>query len=142
MAILIQVSVDDGVGNGVAITQNPYDPVRPAVLINVQASGANVTGARGEELPEQWLVFTYLPAREPELIARSTVTGGAPILRRGELLELTRQLELVHAHFAPRFTAGSNAVDVEFLVAGPERRPVLVQARPFRVVWQGRETAP
>src|SRR5690606_5845311 len=37
MAILIQVSVDDGVGNGVAITQNPYDPLRSAVLINVQA---------------------------------------------------------------------------------------------------------
>lgn len=139
MAILIQVSVDDAIGSGVAITQNPYDPARPGVLINVQSMQATVTGAHGDELPEQWLVFTYLPAREPELIARSTLTGGAPIMRRAEVLELTRQLELVHGRFAPHLAmSGSNAVDVEFLIAGPERAPVLVQARPFTVVWDGR----
>lgn len=140
MAVLIQVSVDDSIGNGVAITANPYDEVRPGVLINVQRRGASVTGAHGDQIPEQWLVFTYLPDREPELIARSSMENGAPIMRREEVLELTRQLEVVHAHFAPRFGSVSNAVDVEFLVAGAERRPVLVQARPLRVAWHGRES--
>jgi hypothetical protein len=141
MAVLVQRSVDDAIGNGVAITANPYDGERPGVLINIQRTGASVTGARGDELPEQWLVFTYLPDREPELIARSTLTNGDAIMRREEVLELTRQLEVVHARFMPHFSDGSNAADVEFLIAGPARRPVLVQARPLRIAWQGREGA-
>ncbi len=138
MAVLVQVSIDDAIGNGVAVTANPYDAIRPGVLINMQRTGGSVTGAHGDEIPEQWLVFTYLPAREPELIARSSLTGGAPILTRDEVLEITTQLEAIHQHFVPRFSDGSNAVDVELLVAGPERRPIFVQARPLRVVWQGR----
>ncbi len=141
MAVLVQRAVDDAAGNGVAITANPYDPVRPGVLINIQARGASVTGAVGDQIPEQWLVFTYLPDREPELIARSSLSPDAPILRREEVLELTRQLEVVHQTFAPRMGAdGSNAVDVEVLLTGGDRRFVLVQARPYRVVWAGRET--
>lgn len=140
MAVLIQYSVDDAHGNGVAITANPYDRVRPGVLINIQASGASVTGAHGDQIPEQWLVFTYLPAREPELIARSSLSPERPILRREEVLDLTRQLEAIHAVFAPRMARdGSNAVDVEMLLAGEDRHFVLVQARPYRVAWQGRE---
>jgi hypothetical protein len=139
MAVLVQVSVDDAVANGVAITANPYDPIRPGVLVNIQATGASVTGARGDQMPEQWLVFTYLPSREPELIARSSLTGGAAILGRVEVLEITRQLEVIHERFVPTFRDGSNAVDVELLVAGEDRHAVFVQARPHRVVWQGRE---
>ncbi|HJL17961.1 MAG TPA: PEP/pyruvate-binding domain-containing protein [Sandaracinaceae bacterium LLY-WYZ-13_1] len=138
MAVLVQKSVDDTVGNGVAITANPYDRQRRGVLINVQAPGASVTGARGDQIPEQWLVFTYLPAREPELLARSSLTDGRPILRRAEVLDLTRQLEAIHARFLPRFAEHSNAIDVEFLVTERERDVVMVQARPFRVSWQGR----
>lgn len=48
----------------------------------------------------------------------------------------------MHAHFAPRFTDGSNAVDVELLVTGPERRPILVQARPIRIVWEDADPQP
>lgn len=140
MAVLIQVSIDDAVANGVAITANPYDPVRPGVLINIQTSGATVTSARGDQIPEQWLVFTYLPAREPELLARSTLSPEVPILRREEVLELTRQLEAIHAVWEPRMAEdGSNAVDVEMLLAGEDRHFVLVQARPYTVVWEGRE---
>ena len=138
MAVLVQRSIDDGIGSGVAITANPYDSVRPGVLINFQAFGATVTSAQGDQLPEQWLVMTYLPAREPELIARSSLNHGAPLLRRAEVLEMTRQLEIIHAHWQPTFDQSANAVDVEMLVAGPEREIVFVQARPYRVTWQGR----
>ncbi len=140
MAVLIQSSIDGALGNGVAITANPYDPVRPGVLINIQTDGASVTGARGDQVPEQWLVFTYLPAREPELISRSSLSPDAPILRREEVLELTRQLEVIQAVWEPRMRQdGSNAVDVEMLLTREPRRFVLVQARPYRVVWRGRE---
>ena len=142
MAVLIQFSIDGAIGNGVAITANPYDPVRPGVLINIQADGASVTGAHGDQIPEQWLVFTYLPAREPELIARSSMSPDAPILRREEVLEFTRQLEVIHAAWEPRMSQnGSNAVDVEMLLTSEPRHFVLVQARPYTVVWQGRESA-
>lgn len=140
MAVLIQRSIDDAHGNGVAITANPYDRVRPGVLINIQTNGASVTGAHGGQIPEQWLVFTYLPAREPELIARSSLSPDRPILRRAEVLEFTRQLEVIHSIFEPRMSRdGSNAVDVEMLLAGDDRHFVLVQARPYRVAWQGRD---
>lgn len=140
MAVLVQVSIDDAFANGVALTRNPYDPVRSqGVLINIQTTGASVTGAHGDQIPEQWLVYTYLPAREPELLARSSLTEGQPLLRREEVLRFTEQLELIHETFSPRFQDGSNAVDVEMLLAGEDRHFVLVQARPYRVVWQGRE---
>ncbi|MFK7989789.1 MAG: PEP/pyruvate-binding domain-containing protein [Sandaracinaceae bacterium] len=137
MAILVQVSIDDAIGNGVAITQNPYDRLREGVLINIQTTGASVTGAHGDQLPEQWLTFTYLPAREPELIARSSLTDGA-ILSREEVLRITRQLEDIHHAWRDHLSDGSNAVDVELLVR-ENREVVYVQARPYRVEWQGRE---
>lgn len=140
MAVLVQVSIDDAFANGVALTRNPYDPVRSeGVLINIQRTGASVTGAHGDQIPEQWLVYTYLPAREPELLARSSLTEGQPLLSRDEVLRFTEQLELIHETFTPRFEDGSNAVDVEMLLAGEDRHFVLVQARPYRVVWHGRE---
>ncbi|MGE0788513.1 MAG: PEP/pyruvate-binding domain-containing protein [Sandaracinaceae bacterium] len=140
MAVLVQYSIDDAVANGVALTRNPYDPLRSeGVLINIQRTGASVTGAHGDQIPEQWLVFTYLPAREPELLARSTLTDGEALLRREEVLAFTEQLEMIHQVFTPRFSDGSNAVDVEMLLAGADRHFVLVQARPYRVVWNGRE---
>lgn len=135
MSVLVQVSVDDGFAIGVAITQNPFDSRRPGVFVNVQTTAGSVTGARGDELPEQFLVFTYLPAREPEVISRSSRTGGAPILATADVLELTRRLEAIHALFRPHLPPPSNAVDVEFLVAGDDRRLVIVQARPYQVVW-------
>jgi hypothetical protein len=133
MAVLVQTSVDDGIAIGVALTANPFDRQRPAVFIDAQTMDGSVTGAGSDEVPEQFLVLTYLPEREPEVLSRSSRTGGAPILSDTEVLRLTDVLVALHAHFAPHFPAGSNAVDVEFLVAGPDHRPIIVQARPFAV---------
>lgn len=135
MAVLVQASVDDGIANGVALTANPFDARRPAVLIDAQTMDGSVTGAGSDEVPEQFLVLTYLPEREPEVLSRSSRTGGAPILGDAEVLRLTEVLVTLHAHFEPHFPEGSNAVDVEFLIAGPEHRPVIVQARPFTVTY-------
>lgn len=135
MAVLVQASVDDGIANGVALTANPYDRQRPGVLIDAQTMEGSVTGATSDEVPEQFLVLTYLPEREPEVLSRSSRTHGAPILSDAEVLRLTEVLVRLHEHFAPRFPEGSNAVDVEFLIAGPEHRPVIVQARPFTVTY-------
>lgn len=135
MAVLVQASVDDGIANGVALTANPFDATRPAVLIDAQTMEGSVTGAGSDEVPEQFLVLTYLPEREPEVLSRSSRTHGAPILGDTEVLRLTDVLVTLHEHFEPHFPEGSNAVDVEFLIAGPEHRPVIVQARPFTVTY-------
>lgn len=50
MAILVQVSVDQQIANGMAVTANPFSQDRPGLFINAQASGGSVTGARGNEL--------------------------------------------------------------------------------------------
>lgn len=135
MAVLVQASVDDGIAIGVALTANPFDRQRPAVFIDAQTMDGSVTGAGSDEVPEQFLVLTYLPEREPEVLSRSSRTSGAPILTDLEVLRLTDVLVALHAHFAPHFPSGSNAVDVEFLVAGPDHRPIIVQARPFAVTY-------
>ena len=135
MAVLVQASVDDGIAIGVALTANPFDRQRPAVFIDAQTMDGSVTGAGSDEVPEQFLVLTYLPEREPEVLSRSSRTGGAPILTSADVLRLTDVLMALHAHFAPHFPAGSNAVDVEFLIAGTDHRPIIVQARPFSVTY-------
>jgi hypothetical protein len=135
MAVLVQASVDDGIANGVAITANPFDARRPAVLIDAQTMDGSVTGAGSDEVPEQFLVLTYLPEREPEVLSRSSRTDGAPILSDAEVLRLTDVLVTIHDHFEPHFPDGSNAVDVEFLIAGADHHPVIVQARPFTVTY-------
>ncbi len=58
MAVLIQPFIDGAIATGVAITENPFKEGRRGVLINSQAVGTTVTGAIGNELPEQYLVST------------------------------------------------------------------------------------
>ncbi len=139
MAVLVQLAVDNSAASGVALTQNPYDPDRSkGVLINIQWPEASVTSAEGDQIPEQWLVYTYLPTRDPELLANSNLNQGSQILRGEEVLEFTQQLELIHKEFAPQLKNGCNAVDVE-MVLDKARKFFVVQARPHRVVWSGRE---
>ncbi len=134
MAVLVQPFVANVVANGVAITVNPYDEARPGVFINTQVTGSTVTGAQGNELPEQFLVYTWAEDLEPELLSRSSLTNGAAILSEAEVVALTRQLMRIHTSMAPRNVGTSNAMDVEFLLTR-DRRFVFVQARPFNVVY-------
>ena len=92
-----------------------------------------MTGAGGNEIPEQYLVYTYNAEPEPELLSRSSRTGGAPVLLGPEVIALTGLLRRVHVHFVPLYQGRANAIDVEFLVTPDPRRIVLVQARPYRV---------
>ncbi len=134
MAILVQPFVADVVANGVAITRNPYDEGRPGVFINTQVTGASVTGARGGEFPEQFVVYTWAEDLEPELISRSSLTDGAAILSEAEVMALTHLLRRIDDTQTPRYQPRANAMDVEFLLTR-ERRFVFVQARPYNVLY-------
>ncbi len=131
MAVLVQPFVENSIANGVAITRNPFDSRRPGVFINVQVSGGSVTSA-GDDVPEQHLVYTYPETPEPEVLSRSSLTNGAPILPEPDVLRLTAILQELHARLAPRYPAPANAVDVEFLVTR-DHQIVIVQARPYTV---------
>lgn len=134
MAILVQPFVAPTIGGGVAITANPFNEARPAVFINVQAHGGSVTGAHGDELPEQHLVYTYSGQFEPEVLSRSSLTNGETILPEADVLALTNTLTTLHAALVPRYANNANALDVEFFVR-TDHSIVIVQARPYRIVY-------
>ncbi len=137
MAVLAQESIDDDVVDGVAITANPFNEGRPAVFINAQVAGAEggaVTAARGDDVPEQVLYYTYGEEREFERLSRSSRTHGAPVLTDDEVVRVAGALRQIHARFNRSLT-GETPMDVEFLLAGPERRLVFVQARPYPIRW-------
>jgi len=144
MGVMVQPFVDGAAANGVAITRNPFYLNRPGYFVNAQTLGGSVTGAAGDEVPEQHLIYTYA-GLEAELVSRSSRNDGAPILREEEIAELAEVLEVLHHHFEPRWQdrigripEGSEAhvaAEVEFLIAGDDRDVVVLQARPFVVVY-------
>ncbi len=135
MAILAQPFVDGAFANGVAITANPFTEFRPGYLVNAQVLGGSVTGAGGNEVPEQHLIYTYTGLFESELLSRSSKLPGATLLGDGELRALQDVLGRLHGHFMKRWSRRANAVDVEFLLAGADRHIVVLQARPYRVTY-------
>lgn len=134
MGVLVQPFVEGAVATGVAITGNPYKQGLDAVFINTQWTGATVTGALGDQLPEQYLVATWTGIFEPELVSRSSLAGGAPILRDEELVDLTTQLLQIHRALLAEHSGTANAMDVEFALTR-ERGFVMLQARPYRIVY-------
>jgi hypothetical protein len=134
MGVLVQPFVEDAVATGVAITGNPFRKGLDAVFVNTQWSGATVTGALGDQLPEQYLVATWTGVCEPELISRSSLAEGAPILRESELSSLTAQLMRIHHALLAGHSGTANALDVEFALTG-DRRFVMLQARPYTIVY-------
>jgi phosphoenolpyruvate synthase/pyruvate phosphate dikinase len=134
MGVLVQPFVEGAVATGVAITGNPFKQGLDALFINTQLSGSTVTGALGNQLPEQFLVATWTGIFEPELISRSSLANGAPILRDAELTDLTTQLLHIHRTMLPENAGNANAMDVEFALTR-ERRFVILQARPYTIVY-------
>jgi hypothetical protein len=135
MAILVQPFVDGALANGVAITANPFTEQRPGFFINAQTLAGSVTGAGGDEVPEQHLIYTYSGVFESELLSHSSRMAGATLLGDADLRALAVVLDKLHKHFMREWRRRANAVDVEFLFAGADRHVVVLQARPYRVTY-------
>lgn len=143
MGVIVQPFVDGATANGVALTANPFFEGRPGFFVNAQALGGSVTGAAGEEIPEQHLIYNY-QGFEPELVSRSSRNDGQPVMREPELLELANALQQINDTFVPIWESrqgqlpegGTIAAEVEFLVAGDDHHIVILQARPYTVVYQ------
>lgn len=145
MAVLVQESIDDDVVDGVAITGNPFNAGRPAYFINAQVAGDEggaVTSARADQVPEQVIYYTYGATGEFERIARSSLTRGAAVLTDAELVRLAAALRAIHGRFVADEWDTEHAMDVEFILHGPQRALVVVQARPYTMRHdQGRDAA-
>jgi len=141
MAILVQESIDDDVVNGVAITGNPFFEGRPAVYINAQARGGSVTGAAGNEIPEQILYYTYETGESIERISDSSRARGTRLVADVEAKSFASQLVRIHDAFTGEAVGGTKAVDVEFLIRD-NRQIVVVQARPYEMKWTGDRRMP
>src|SRR5262249_14970318 len=111
---------------------------QPGFFINAQAPGGSVTGARGDEVPEQILYYTFQDGRSFERISKSSRAGGADLLGDREIEELAAHLTIIQkAVTAEEVARSGQAVDVEFLVAAPSRKVLIVQARPYPLSWSG-----
>lgn len=135
MAVLVQESVDGASATGVAITGNPFDANRPGHFVNLQTRDEGVTSASTGEIPEQALFYTYPAPGFIERLSSSSRAGGRALINDAELRSLATALTGIHNAFIP----GGNwldgrAMDVEFLLT-PAREIVIVQARPYRIVW-------
>lgn len=139
MAILAQPFVDGASVNGVAITANPFSEDRPGMLVNAQAQGGSVTGAQGDEIPEQVLIYTYTDEVENEVLSRSSRNGGRPLLHEAQIKEMASVFGRIHDDLCPRWGGKVNAVDIEFLLAGDDRHLVILQARPYVVKYAAGE---
>ena len=137
MSVMVQESIDDDHAAGVAITGNPFDEGRPGYFINAQLSAGSVTSAATGEVPEQLIFYTFPLPGALERISSSSRTGGRPVLSEAEAIALSRVLFQIHAHFTNerQVWQTGHAMDVEFLIAGPDRHVVIVQARPFTIHW-------
>jgi phosphoenolpyruvate synthase/pyruvate phosphate dikinase len=138
MGILVQESVDDDIMNGVAVTENPFNQGQPGYFINAQLSAGNgsVTGARGNEVPEQVLVYTFEDGRGIERLSMSSRSKDKPIMTNDDVEHLASALGAIHLAFTgDSYGMSGKAVDVEWLIAGPKREVVIVQGRPFQVTW-------
>jgi hypothetical protein len=99
-----------------------------------RGEGGAVTSARGDEVPEQVLYYTYGEEGEFERVSRSSLTRGGDVLSEGDLRAIVPHLRAIDAHFVPSLSfedRGGRAMDVEFILSGPTRRVVIVQARPI-----------
>ena len=132
------------IGGGVAVPRGFVIPFA-AYLAHGQRSGATVlrdvmlADAAARSDPDRRAEQLRLLR---ERIARSSLTNGAAVLSEAELLRLAGALRAIHERFVPDPWDHAHAMDVEFILRGPRRELMVVQARPYTLRYdQGRETA-
>jgi len=139
MGVLVHPSFPDEIeaANGVAITDNPFDPPpdgQAAYYVNVQSGATPVTNPEPGTLPESFLYYKP-PAGQGEMtyFTSSSLTAGERVLAFAEVVELVRALGAIHEHFQRLYPeAAAFGMDVEFKLVLPDRALVIKQARPYR----------
>lgn len=145
MALLVHHNFADEEANGVAVTNNPFDPsgLQPAFYVNVQFGGdVEVVAPPPGTTSDQFLYFFDQPGQPVSYIAHSNlIPEGQTVLSPAQVHELGTALSAIHARFSPAYgpaagNTGWYAMDCEFKFddeADPSSPPKLSvkQARPY-----------
>jgi hypothetical protein len=140
MALLVHSNFPDEEANGVAVTNNPFDPsgLSPAFYINVQTGGdAEVVAPPPGVTSDQFLSYHSLPNQPTTFITHSSlIPTGTTVLTPAQVFELGVALNAIHLRFAPAYSSGAwYAMDVEFKFDddgdGQTPRLFIKQARPY-----------
>ncbi len=145
MALLVHHNFPDEEANGVATTNNPYDPsgLEPAFYVNVQWGGnAEVVHPPAGVTSDQFLYYFENPNQPVTFISHSNlVNEGETVLTNAQVHDLGLALSAIHERFSAAYgpKAGNDgwyAMDVEFKFDDMESADGTVelfvkQARPY-----------
>jgi pyruvate,water dikinase len=143
MALLVHRSFPSEEANGVALTNNPFDPqgLEPAFYVNVQLGEFSVVQPPPRTRTESFLHYFDTQNRPVSYLSESNlVPPGTRVLSPEQVNELGAALDAIRQFFRPAYMPppGANpwwAMDVEFKFDGEEAEtPALFvkQARPFK----------
>ncbi|MEQ8280000.1 MAG: PEP/pyruvate-binding domain-containing protein [Deltaproteobacteria bacterium] len=140
MALLVHRSFPDEEANGVALTNNPFDPsgLDPAFYVNVQRGDISVVQPPPGITADAFLYYFDRADQPQTYVSRSNITvGGASVLTRAQTYQLGEALDRIRSFFFSAYGEGEAwwAMDVEFKFDGePGEEPALYvkQARPYQ----------
>ncbi|KYF72695.1 hypothetical protein BE11_26800 [Sorangium cellulosum] len=145
MALLVHHNFPDEEANGVALTNNPFDPtgIQPAFYVNVQAGGDVEVVAPPAGVTNDEILYFFNQPNQPVtyLTHSSLVPEGQTVLTAAQIHQLGVALDAIHERFSPAYgpaagNGGWYAMDVEFKFdddANPGEPATLYikQARPY-----------
>jgi pyruvate, water dikinase len=137
MAVLVHPNYQDEQLNGVAVTQNIYDPNWPGSYVNVQIGEDLVTNPGEASSPEEFLV-AYLAGDEPYEIQfirwSSQVPQGQHLMTKPQIYELANRMAVIQEHFARLYGKwpldADFAMEIEFKITAAGTLAIK-QARPW-----------
>jgi pyruvate, water dikinase len=143
MALLVHRAFPSEEANGVALTNNPFDPlgVEPAFYVNVQTGEFSVVQPPPGTVTESFLHYFDTQNRPVSYLSESNlVAPGTRVLSGEQVGQLGVALDAIRQFFRPAYAppAGADpwwAMDVEFKFDADEgQAPALFvkQARPFK----------
>lgn len=138
MGILVHRGFPDEGANGVAVTRNLYMPDYIGYVINAQVGEVSVVSPPPGVTSEQQIFYPfdagYLGEPSVEVITKSSLNNGEPVLAAAEVVRLGASLKLVQSWFFHLANPGAISairygLDVEFKFDGADRSLYLKQAR-------------
>ncbi len=139
MGVVVYPSFRNEAANGVAVTQNIYNPLVTGYYVNVQVGDDMVTNPDAESVPEEFLITREFPLEGENTEVQYTgfsnrVAEGERVLSRAQVCLLADYLESIHDHFTGVYDVERSdsdfAMEVEFKILS-DSTLIMKQARPW-----------
>ena len=139
MGVVIHPSYRDELANGVAVTQNIFNPFVTGFYVNVQVGEDMVTNPDSQSIPEEFLIteqnMTGTLVREIQYINLSNrLSNGETVLSEVQINQFAEYLNRIHDHFARMYGYENDdiefAMEIEFKITS-DGVLIVKQARPW-----------